>query len=286
MPADEVLIIDDCSTDATFDLLVEYLEEHRLQTWRLRRNATNLGWRESFRRGLSLVKGDLVFLCDQDDIWHADKIALMHREMERNPEILLLASTFNIVSEKARLGLRERMPRAKFPDGVSRVNTLEDFVRVGLPGCAYALRMRLVRDALAIWVDGASHDGMLWRTALVRGGLFVSGSALFEYRRHAGTATGGFPDWESRVGELALLRMIAQRVAGEMGSDSNTWTVSIAQLEKCERWAAARLEFNRKPSWKTLRGAVAACMELSYGWRSVLTDCIYAIRASSSTGAR
>ena len=42
--ADEVIIVDDCSTDNTVDLLNMYIQKYHLDNWVLIKNSSNIGW--------------------------------------------------------------------------------------------------------------------------------------------------------------------------------------------------------------------------------------------------
>ena len=95
--ADEVIIVDDCSTDNTVDLLNMYIQKYHLDNWILIKNSSNIGWRKNFRKALQKTTGDVVFLCDQDDIWNKDKISLMVKEFHKSPSIELLASNYEIL---------------------------------------------------------------------------------------------------------------------------------------------------------------------------------------------
>lgn len=46
MPIDEVIIMDDCSTDCTPDLVSSYIKEHDLKDWNLVQNEQNQGWKK------------------------------------------------------------------------------------------------------------------------------------------------------------------------------------------------------------------------------------------------
>ncbi|WP_334170986.1 glycosyltransferase [Sinomonas sp.] len=64
-PGDEVIIVDDGSTDATREILAS-IEDPRV---RVVFNDENLGYVRNFEKALSLSTGDVVMLSDQDDIW-------------------------------------------------------------------------------------------------------------------------------------------------------------------------------------------------------------------------
>jgi glycosyltransferase involved in cell wall biosynthesis len=80
MPADEVLIIDDCSTDGTVEIIRAYQQLHG--NIRLLLNSSNQGSNRTFEAALHSSKGDLIFISDQDDIWIANKVETMVNDWE------------------------------------------------------------------------------------------------------------------------------------------------------------------------------------------------------------
>ena len=47
----EVIICDDASQDATVEFVHNYIEKNSLNTWKLLKNETNLGWINNFKTG-------------------------------------------------------------------------------------------------------------------------------------------------------------------------------------------------------------------------------------------
>lgn len=72
----EVIIIDDCSHDNSVSIIKEFINDHKLH-WKMYLNESNLGYKKSFRKGLEVCTGDVIFLCDQDDVWNEKKIEIM-----------------------------------------------------------------------------------------------------------------------------------------------------------------------------------------------------------------
>ncbi len=73
VPVDEIVICDDCSSDSTRQILEQYAVQS--QSIRLIKNEHNLGYISNFEKAIRLCQGDFIFLSDQDDIWHPDKVA-------------------------------------------------------------------------------------------------------------------------------------------------------------------------------------------------------------------
>src|ERR1700761_5678732 len=69
-PNIEIIAVDDCSTDATWEVLQDYAQKDKRV--RACRNEHNLGHTLNFQKAIALATGEYIALCDQDDIWVAD----------------------------------------------------------------------------------------------------------------------------------------------------------------------------------------------------------------------
>jgi glycosyltransferase involved in cell wall biosynthesis len=73
VPVNEVVVVDDVSTDNTIDILNEYAAKYP-GVFNIVRNKKNIGARKNFEKALYLCKGDIIFLSDQDDSWDQQKV--------------------------------------------------------------------------------------------------------------------------------------------------------------------------------------------------------------------
>lgn len=78
LKADEIIICDDNSSDNTVNIINRYKDNLNIK---LTLNKVNLGVTKNFEQAISLCSGDFIFLCDQDDVWHKDKIKIMSEKM-------------------------------------------------------------------------------------------------------------------------------------------------------------------------------------------------------------
>ena len=70
-PTWELIIVDDCSTDNTDEVVIQYLADERI---RYIKNDTNSGAAVSRNRALREAKGKWIAFLDSDDLWEADKL--------------------------------------------------------------------------------------------------------------------------------------------------------------------------------------------------------------------
>ena len=187
-PADEVVIVDDCSSDGTFEFVDNYIKNNNLDNWNIYRNKNNIGWKANFREGFRLSQGDIVFLCDQDDIWMPYKVAEMKAAMEADSNIQLLVSNYSVIDmgrkEKVRvIGLN------RDDCSIEKKRLRYSSLSVMRPGCTYCARRDLINF---LWehdnVD-APHDAMLWGYATITDALYLYNRKTIQFRRHVESAS-------------------------------------------------------------------------------------------------
>jgi hypothetical protein len=82
----ELVICDDRSTDATEDIVRRFSVKVPFSI-RFMRNQTSLGSTANFAQAISLCSGDLIALCDQDDIWSPQKLEKQAARFEQDATI-------------------------------------------------------------------------------------------------------------------------------------------------------------------------------------------------------
>ena len=53
-------------------------------------NKRNLGYVKNFEQAIARCNGDVIFFCDQDDIWHVEKIERCLEVFDTNPDVGLV----------------------------------------------------------------------------------------------------------------------------------------------------------------------------------------------------
>jgi len=183
-PVDEVLIADDCSTDGTPELVQAYIDQHHLAGWHVEVNTVNKGWRRNFMEAMWASTGDVVFSCDQDDLWHPDKVKLMTATLTAHPEISLLTSNYD---EFFPDGKHRLAPWPK-QTGLFEVPLKRNYMLVKAPGCTYAIRRSLLDVAKKYWQPDYPHDALLWRLSQFNHGLYALAQPLLRWRKHETSA--------------------------------------------------------------------------------------------------
>lgn len=94
-PFDQLIIVDDASTDSTISILNGY-KDSRIEIYR---NESNVGPALTFNRALHLAKGQLIFLSDQDDCWSENKVSII-TDIFLKQDVDLIVHDARVVSGK------------------------------------------------------------------------------------------------------------------------------------------------------------------------------------------
>ena len=193
---DEIVISDDASTDASMTMLDAFALRagDRGIEVRVSRHPSNVGFVDNFSSALRQATGDVVFLCDQDDIWRADKLAVMAARFAQDPDLLLLHSDARLVDAQGRplncsmfeaLQMTAQEKQAIHDGRAFEVVMRRSFVT----GATAAMRREVIGLALPI-AAGWIHDE--WITAVVSavGKMDFVDAPLIDYRQHDGNQIG------------------------------------------------------------------------------------------------
>ena len=188
---DEVLIFDDGSQDGTIEQVQSFIHKNNLTTWRLHVNAERKGWMKNFMEGLREASGDIMFPCDQDDIWYPEKLAEMEEVMEQWPEIKLLACDYHVVYEPGALKAKiYQKTLEETQDLVTKYGFTKHFFMNPFPGCTYAVRRDFFDAVNGLWFEDSPHDEFLWLMAAIQDGAWFYNKVLMDYVRYADNASG------------------------------------------------------------------------------------------------
>ncbi|QTN24255.1 glycosyltransferase [Rhizobacter sp. AJA081-3] len=155
-PDDELVVVDDASTDETLALLRSF-GDPRIH---VHRNAQNLGHVQSFARALSLARHDLLLMSDQDDVWLPERLALMRSALVHPNAWVVSTNSRYIDGEGKRINFDA--------EGVCASRSTHHFANIisiftgrrRYYGCAMGLRREILPIVLPIPDFVESHD--LW----------------------------------------------------------------------------------------------------------------------------
>ena len=190
----ELVVVDDASRDGTVTIL-ESLCDARI---RIIRQVENRGVLRTFERALQEANGDIIFLCDQDDIWCGDKVAKILDVFERSPGTTLVVTNGDLIDGRDCL-LEEVLHEG---DRLS-LGVVANLIRNHYQGSTMAFRRKILEAALPFPDSIPMHDSWIGIVNAIVGRAVYLPQKLVYYRRHGNNVT--------RREHGPLYRMAAQR---------------------------------------------------------------------------
>ncbi|WP_175414083.1 glycosyltransferase family 2 protein [Agrococcus sp. SGAir0287] len=209
-PVDEIVVGDDASTDGTI-AIVERVAAETTVPILLERHDPPLGVAANFADAIGRTSGDVVALCDQDDVWHPDKVERMLRALEC---VDLAHSDARLVDEEgALLGTTlldsleaTQEERARMADG----RALDALLRRNLVTGATVLVRRSAAVAALPVPEGWIHDEWLAIVSALGGGVRLLPSPTIDYRQHGANQIG--------VRRLSLRQKVGRLLEDDSGA--------------------------------------------------------------------
>lgn len=159
----ELIIIDDCSTDSTADIVQAFARsDSRIK---FVRNSTNAGVAKTRNLGIELSVGEYVAFLDSDDTWHPDKLTLqLQRCKEENADLVYLS--YSIVNTEGK--------SIKAPYIVPKELTFKRLLKENVIGCSTVLiRSETVKRYR--FPDGFYHEDYCMWLDMLRDGCKAVG---------------------------------------------------------------------------------------------------------------
>lgn len=211
---DEIVVVDDASTDNTITRLRQFQEQLKSKTNApqliLLEDKINSGVTATFERALRSASGTLLFLSDQDDRWAADKVSKFRKEFRDHPEADLIASNFQVIDEND-------LPVASSPLALNRKFSTGFFANLlhnQFQGATLAIRASLLEKILPFPKDVIFlHDrwiGALASTKAINA-LYID-EPLLLYRDHGRNYTHKMSLFNQAKMRLQLCALLLKRL--------------------------------------------------------------------------
>ncbi len=245
----ELLVCDDCpdfpvDEDIFSQLITDF-------PYTLYRNQKNSGSNKAFEFLTKIAKGKYISYCDQDDVWHRDKIEKMAEVLEKTGSPLV-CSDMNIIDGEGKQiadSIRKIRRRHIFLEGENLAPKL--LVSNFVTGCAMIMKAETAKKAIP-FIDSLVHDQWLAINAALDGRIEFIPAPLIDYRQHGNNQTGiltGVSDkasyyYERLTKYSARIEDYKQRLYyGDMKS----------VIDKLEIFYKARIGYSKKANFKDLK---------------------------------
>ena len=196
VPVHELVVCDDGSQDRTLEILHQFSDKAPFPV-RIFQNTVNLGSTKNFEKCLSLCQGDILFLCDQDDIWRADKVEKQVGYLEENPHVDAVFSDARVIDDLSRPTQSTIWQEVEFNESPQRLwkagkaheILFEGFV---VTGATLALRRSVLKQLVPfpVHVPKLIHDAWIALVLSLEGRIQFITEPLVSYRMHASQQVG------------------------------------------------------------------------------------------------
>jgi hypothetical protein len=292
-PVDEIIVCDDASTDDTLSILKDFAA-HSTITVRVEANDHRLGVTKNFEKAISFCTGNIILLCDQDDLWRPHKVQKLI-EPFANDSVGLAFSNAEVVREDlSSTGYRlwesiwfDATEQRQMCDGAALPVLLRHAIAAG---STLAFRARYLPLILPIPDFPHSHD--IWITLLIActAQILPIDEDLIQYRLHSSNQVG-----MRRHGLLGQIRMARQQVetnafgyaadlheaAHQRLVENPNWPIAPQTLELLEAKIRHSRLRHQLPTHRLSRlGVISSELrngnysKYSYGFKSVLQDLV------------
>ena len=185
---DEIIISDDHSIDNTIQI-IKSLKDNRIKVYL---NPLERGYTKNFEHALNKAQGDVIFLCDQDDIWHHNKINKSLRLLEIYDFIV---SDCTLVDENLRVLYSSHFKLRNVKKGF-----LQNLLFPRYVGSCMAFKRKVLIKSLPFPKNQklVAHDYWISLIAELHFNVALLNEPLMQYRRHnSNTSNGGFKSTNS-----------------------------------------------------------------------------------------
>lgn len=178
--ADELVVSDDGSTDGTRALLDNLaLRDPRVRVI----DGPRGGVIANFERALGACKGEVIFLCDQDDVWDADKYQCVTKAFA-DGDVVLVMHDARVTDTEG-----DTVKPSFFATRGTKTGLLKNLWKNSYIGCCMAFSRRLLPYLLPFPDTIPMHDQWIGLQAERHGKVVLIDRPLLSYRRHGGNAT-------------------------------------------------------------------------------------------------
>lgn len=171
----ELILVDDCSTDDTDDIVKAYLSDQRI---RYIKNETNSGAAVSRNRALREAKGKWIAFLDSDDLWESTKLEKQIAFME-NHDYHFSYTNYIEIDEKS-------IPNGKHVTGPKRI-TKHGMYNYCWMGCLTVMYDVETVGLIQIEDIKKNNDYAMWLKVCKKANCYLLDENLARYRKRSGS---------------------------------------------------------------------------------------------------
>lgn len=177
----ELILIDDCSSDNTYNYVVE--KYSHISNIKILKNGNNSGAGFTRNRGLEIAQGRYIAFLDSDDLWLPDKLQVQIDFMNKN-NAPISHTSFTFINESSE-------PRIGYVKVSSLVDLVTNLKKTEIGTSTALIDTDIVGKDFKFSMLRARQDLVLWLELLGRGhNSFGLDKPLVKYRIRSGQISG------------------------------------------------------------------------------------------------
>lgn len=231
----EIHVVDDGSTDSTKKVMEDFVSDKRV----LYHYQENRGASSARNAGLRAAKGDIVALCDADDMWVANKLELQIPCLESSPKVGVIYTNYSMMDVD---GHRQQTPQ--FPRHSGKI-TDKLIVSNFVTGCTSAIR-RECFDRVGLYDEtlttGEDYD--LWLRISTAYDYLYLNEITYLYRQWGGQVSNNRNEPRFHEDCIRIKRSFLEKYPDLVEPEvvDEVWALSFVGRGICTmRWESDRL---------------------------------------------
>ncbi|WP_167348553.1 glycosyltransferase family 2 protein [Pseudomonas oryzihabitans] len=246
----ELIVVDDCSVDGSYELLEGLSAQHG---FRLLRLESNQGVCAAMNRGLAIARGKFIATMDSDDVMLPGRLSLQSAYLEKNSQVGLVGGKVVYIDRNGSEIKREKIDASGRAHVLTIKEILSEAFAVGGPVSMYrldilngqdpyddSLRVQDFQMTLKVAASGKEvHVLPSWITAYRRHGTNISRTQYrrqFEDDMHAIAPFNGLAEYQ-----LAR-RAIINKALKHAVKDSKIYAVKLFFMLPFSMWNSVTLK--------------------------------------------
>lgn len=178
-PEDEIVISDDKPNTAMGKIILKMAEKDDRINYV---HGKSQGIVANFTNAIRHCKGDVIFLCDQDDIWLPDKVVRLMQKLDEGADLVL----HNAYVTDENLNI---IDYSYFATRGSKKGVFSNIFKNSYMGCCMAFKRKMLKYIMPIPRAIAMHDQWIGVICSFYGKVELIDSQLIYHRMHGSNAT-------------------------------------------------------------------------------------------------
>lgn len=207
LAVDEIVVCDDQSTDGTLPILNQYKESFP-HIFKIHVNEKTLRSVKNFEKSISLCENEIIFLCDQDDLWVPEKVEVILNQFKISQDLQVIATNASIINDNE--DLQKVSTIYDIPSKSTKgLTEILFFHQNFCTGATMALRKKFAKSLMPFPPENLyHHDEWIALNASLKNELLFLNDQLIKYRIHQNQLVGGVmfsdSDLQKRLDKIDL----------------------------------------------------------------------------------